>query len=43
MLFHDMMFSFRLYPHTGIFEANVAAEVDYQVKPTAACQHANHH
>jgi beta-mannosidase len=31
MLFHDMMFSFRLYPHDPAFEANVAAEVDYQV------------
>jgi hypothetical protein len=31
MVFHDMMFSLRLYPHDTDFEANVKAEIKQQV------------
>lgn len=31
MLYHDMMFSFRAYPHSDAFFANVKEEIEYQV------------
>lgn len=31
MVFHDMMFSLRFYPHDAGFEANVKAELAYQI------------
>ena len=31
MVFHDMMFSLRFYPHDAAFEANVKAELAYQI------------
>ena len=36
MVFHDMMFSYRLYPHDAAFRSNVRAEISAQV---AAARH----